>query len=193
MTHDVSRRSCLLALACGPTALSVQAVVSAVVPAEVAADLPGANLLGSGRLTFLGLSIYDARLWVGDGFKAESYEQSPLAIELEYARTLYGKLIAERSLDEMKRAGGVSDAQSDSWLATMKQIFPDVAKGDRITGVVRPGESARFFLNSKAIGEVRDTEFARRFFGIWLAPKTSEPKLRLALLGPAAGTARASP
>jgi hypothetical protein len=57
-----------------------------------------------------------------------------------------------------------------------------VAKGDRITGVQRPGESARFFLNGKPIGEVRDAEFARRFFGIWLAPKTSEPKLRLALL-----------
>jgi Chalcone isomerase-like len=137
--------------------------------------------------------IYDARLWVGDGFKAESYEQAPLAIELEYARTLYGKLIAERSLDEMKRAGGVSEEQGERWLATMKQTFPDVVKGDRITGVLRPGVSARFFLNGKAIGEVSDAEFARRFFGIWLSPKTSEPKLRLSLLGPAASVPRAVP
>jgi hypothetical protein len=191
MPVTLTRRALLLALACGSTAVSAQA--QAVVPAEVAAELPGARLLGSGRLTFIGLAVYEARLWVGEGFKAESYEQAPLAIELEYARTLYGKLIAERSLDEMKRAGGISEAQAESWLATLKQTFPDVVKGDRITGLFRPGEAARFFLNGKAIGEVRDAEFARRFFGIWLSPKTSEPKLRLALLGPQGGTVRASP
>ena len=179
----------LLALAGVPAVLWAQSAA----PAEVAAELPAAKLLGSGRLTFLGLQIYDARLWVGEGFKAEAYEQTPLAIELEYGRTLYGKLIAERSLDEMKRSGGVSEEQAERWLATMKQTFPDVVKGDRITGVFRPGVSARFFLNGKPIGEVNDAEFARRFFGIWLSPKTSEPKLRLALLGPAGAAPRASP
>lgn len=191
MPVNLSRRALLLALAGGPAAWSAQAQTA--MPTEVVAELPGARLLGSGRLTFLALAIYEARLWVGEGFKADQYEQAPLAIELEYARTLYGKLIAERSLDEMKRAGGISDAQAESWLATLKQSFPDVAKGDRITGVYRPAESARFFLNGKAIGEVRDAEFARRFFGIWLSPKTSEPKLRLALLGPVAGATRSAP
>ncbi len=187
MPVTLSRRALLVVLAGSPAALWAQAAM----PAEVAAELPGSRLLGSGRLTFLGLLIYDARLWVGEGFKAEAYEQAPLAIELEYGRTLYGKLIAERSLDEMKRGGGVSDDQAERWLATLKQTFPDVVKGDRITGLLRPGEAARFFLNSKPIGEVRDAEFARRFFGIWLSPKTSEPKLRLALLGPTAGPSRA--
>ena len=180
-----SRRSVMLALACGPAGVWAQTTPSV----EVAAELPGAKLLGSGRLTFLTLAIYDARLWVLDWFKAEEFEQTPLAVELEYARTLYGKLIAERSLDEMKRASGISDEQAERWLAVMKQTFPDVAQGDRITGVFRPGESARFFLNGKTLGEVRDAEFARRFFGIWLSPKTSEPKLRAALLGPQGGRA----
>jgi len=36
------------------------------------------------------------------------------------------------------------------------------------------------------VGEVKDAEFARRFFGIWLAPSTSEPALRQTLLGGAA-------
>jgi hypothetical protein len=178
MALALSRRGLLLALACGPTMLWAQAAA----PAELAAELPAAKLLGSGRLTFLGLLVYDARLWVTDAFKSEAYEQAPLAIELEYGRTLYGKLIAERSLDEMKRGGGVSDERAERWLAAMKQTFPDVAKGDRITGVQRPGESARFFFNGKPIGELRDAEFAKRFFGIWLSAKTSEPKLRLALL-----------
>ena len=33
--------------------------------------------------------------------------------------------------------------------------------------------------------ELRDADFTRRFFGIWLSPQTSEPKLRQSLLGTA--------
>ena len=47
--------------------------------------------------------------------------------------------------------------------------FPDVKKGDRITGVHEPGVAAQFFVNGALKGEIRDAEFARRFFGIWLA------------------------
>jgi hypothetical protein len=43
----------------------------------------------------------------------------------------------------------------------------------------------RFFVNGRLGGELRDTEFARFFFGIWLSPQTSEPSLRQALLGQA--------
>ena len=34
-------------------------------------------------------------------------------------------------------------------------------------------------------GDIRDVEFARLFFGIWLLPDTSEPRLRQALLAQA--------
>jgi Chalcone isomerase-like len=178
---DATRRLLLLGFALAP----LGAAANTAPPAEVAAELTGARLLGSGRLTFLGLHIYDARLWAGDGFTADGFERHPIALELIYARTLYGKLIAERSLDEMKRIGGFSEEQGERWLASMKQTFPDVAKGDRITGVQRPQEAARFFHNGTSRGELRDAEFTRRFFGIWLSPQTSEPKLRLSLLGPA--------
>jgi Chalcone isomerase-like len=176
----VSRRA-LLAACGGLCVVSVRAQAAA--PAEVAAELPAAKLLGSGRLTYFGLHIYDARLWVADGFSADNFAMIPLALELEYARSLVGKLIAERSLDEMKRIGGFSEEQGQRWLAAMTQTFPDVNKGDRLTGVHRPGESANFFLNAKGRGEVRDADFARRFFGIWLSAQTSEPKLRASLLG----------
>jgi len=43
----------------------------------------------------------------------------------------------------------------------------------------------RFFHNGALRSELRDTDFTRRFFGIWLSPQTSEPKLRQSLLGAA--------
>ena len=176
----VSRRTLMLAMA----GLGAGARAQPALPAEVAAELPGARLLGSGRMTYFGLHIYDARLWVTDTFNADNFAKLPLALELEYARTLVGKLIAERSLDEMKRVGGFSEEQGQRWLAAMTRVFPDVRKGNRLTGVHRPGESARFFLDGNPRGDVSDADFAGRFFGIWLSPQTSEPKLRAALLGP---------
>ena len=154
----------------------------AAVPPEVSASLAAARLQGSGRLTFLGLHVYDARLWVKDGFRAEDYTRQPLAIELEYGRTLYGKLIAERSIAEMKKVGEVAADQAERWLAEMTRLFPDVAKGDRITGMQLPGEAARFYVNGRTRGEVRDPLFTTLFFGIWLSPRSSEPKLRQALV-----------
>ena len=152
---------------------------------EVSAELAAAKLSGQGKLTYFGLHVYDARLWVQDGFKATEFVRAPLALELEYARTLYGKLIAERSLDEMKRGGDITEAKAGEWLAQMKTLFTDVNKGDRITGIQVPGVATRIFINGKLRGEVRDAEFTRLFFGIWLSPRTSEPKLRDALLGSA--------
>lgn len=153
-------------------------------PTEVLAEMPGALYRGSGKLTFLRLPVYDARLWVLDGFKPENYEQHPLALELVYARSLKGELIAERSLTEMRRVSEPSSEQAEQWLGQMRSLFPNVQAGDRITGLQTPGESTRFFLNGQQRGEVRDAEFTRAFFSIWLSPRTSEPKLRLALLKP---------
>ena len=179
----VSRRTLLAAVAGAWASPAAMAQEQPTAPAEVTAELPGARLLGSGRLTYFGLHIYDARLWVTEGFTADNFAKRPLALELEYARSLVGKLIAERSLDEMKRVGGFREEQGQRWLAAMTQVFPDVNKGSRLTGLHRPGESAQFFLDTKLKGEVRDADFAQRFFGIWLSAQTSEPKLRAALLG----------
>ena len=180
-----SRRQLLLACA-AMAAPAVQAQApAAAAPAELSADLPGARLLGRGTLRFMGLRIYDARLWAGSAAPAADWVAAPLALELQYARSLDGIKIAERSLTEMRRQGDIAADAARRWLGAMTQIFPDVKEGDRITGLNLPGVGARFFVNSQLKGDVRDADFARSFFGIWLSPKTSEPTLRDALLGSA--------
>ncbi len=152
-------------------------------PPELAGELPGARLQGSGRLTFLGLHVYDARLWTGAQPVGAEWSAVPFALELQYARSLSGERIAERSLTEMRRQGEIAEAVAERWLGNMKQLFPDVTAGDRITGLNLPGTGARFFVNGSFRGEPREADFARMFFGIWLSPRTSEPALREALLG----------
>lgn len=76
-------------------------------------------------------------------------------------------------------------AQADkaaAWERQLRDAIPDVKPGDRITGVHRPGQGASFLVNGKPYKAILDAEFARLFFGIWLADATSEPAMRRELL-----------
>jgi Chalcone isomerase-like len=176
----LSRRAVLAALSAAPAA--AWATSAATPPAEVNTALPGAILQGHGRLRYFGLHIYDAALWSPTPVRSDPLGTA-LALEMRYARKLAGGQIAERSLDEMRRVGDFGAAEGQRWLEAMKQAFPDVSAGDRITGVHRPGVGAAFFVNGKATAEVRDAQFAQLFFGVWLSPRTSQPALRASLLG----------
>ena len=146
-------------------------------------QLPGSRLQGEATLRFFGLRVYHAKLWTLPDFKSGQSTEQPLVLELEYLRELRGKAIAERSLQEMQRAGPIVESQGRRWLNEMERIFPDVKAGDRISGHHMPGQGARFWYNGRLTGQVDDPAFARLFFGIWLAPTTSEPGMRVALLG----------
>ena len=155
---------------------------AAAVRPELKDELPQSQLVGKGRLTVWGFQVYDARLWAPAGFAADSYASQPLALELAYLRDFAAKDVAERSLKEMQRSQAISEAQAARWRAELLRVIPNVSRGDRIMGLHRPGLGAAFWVNGKTSGEIRDAEFARLFFGIWLSPQTSEPKLREALL-----------
>ena len=88
----------------------------------------------------------------------------------------------------MRGLATIDPAQAERWLKAMSALFPDVQRGDRITGVHVPGAGARFYLNGQWLGEVADEAFSRLFFGIWLSPKTSQPGMRRTLIE-ASGTA----
>jgi hypothetical protein len=92
--------------------------------------------------------------------------------------------LATRSLDEIKRGGAMSDAQASRWLTFMKEAFPNVRPGDRVTGVWAPARNTTTILvNGVQRAALEDATFGKRFFGIWLASTTSEPAMRAALLG----------
>lgn len=181
-----TRRAALLALLATMGAAAAGAVVATVAtpaPGELRADLPGARLQGQGQMRFLGLHVYDIRWWTAAPVRAQDALQVDSALEIEYARRLDGNAIAQRSLTEMQRVGDMSPGDGERWLAAMTRLFPDVNPGDRITGVHLAGDGARFHVNGRWVGEIRDPRFARLFFGIWLSPRTSQSQLRLSLLG----------
>jgi Chalcone isomerase-like len=149
---------------------------------ELRSSLPDARLIGQGRLKVWGFEVYDARLWGRPGFRISDWAAQPLALELVYLRDLKASDIAASSIKEMRRIQAIDDQQAEKWTSDLLRVIPDIKKGDRVTGIHQPGSGAVFQVNGKPGGEIADARFARLFFGIWLAPTTSEPKLRSALL-----------
>ncbi|GLS16443.1 chalcone isomerase family protein [Hydrogenophaga electricum] len=189
-TARLSRRQ---ALRCGTAALVLTAatmsdttLASPALPTELQDTLAQAGLRGSGVLRFFGLRVYEIRLWTVPGFEPEQYARHRFALELVYDRKLEGEAIAERSIAEMRRVAPFSDEQARTWLALMTQAFPDVAAQDRLLGLHDGQGGVRFFHNGRPTAQIADADYAHRFFGIWLAPQTSAPALRNALLGPSA-------
>ncbi len=155
----------------------------AQVPAYIARDIVDARPAGRGKLTWFGLHIYDARLYVPErGIDVTDLGSQRFALALTYARPVDGKAIAERSRDEIVKLGLGSQEQRITWLREMAAIFPDVDAGQTLSGLHLADGTTRFYLDGRLIGRIDDRAFGSAFFAIWLDPRTSVPKLRNELL-----------
>jgi hypothetical protein len=144
----------------------------------------GLQLVGRADLRFFGLKVYEAGLWAPAQADEATLLNGPFALELHYSLRFKGGDIARRSVEEIEGLGLMDRSQHDKRLRELTALFPTVESGDRLTGVYQPKAPSPFYLNGKPIGEIRDPEFAQMFFRIWLDAKTSEPRLRQALLAP---------
>lgn len=166
---STTRRALLLAALCAPLLARSASAQASIAPYS------GLRRWGSGSFRQLGFWVYDATLWAGD-----DPLRPPLALRLDYKRSIAGKVIAEASVKEMRRFS-TDDAALQAWGAAMQRIFPDVQPGDHILGLYRP-DGAHFYHNDRPIGAIDTPGFAATFFAIWLDARTSAPELRAALL-----------
>ena len=141
--------------------------------------VPEAALVGEGRLNYMIWEVYDAALFAPKG---QWDQDKPFALKLSYLRSLKGKAIADRSVEEMRKQGFSDEVKLATWHSQMREIFPDVDADVSITGIRTENGETVFYKNNEEIGRIRDLEFSKTFFNIWLSPKTSEPELRAQLL-----------
>ncbi|WP_240615563.1 chalcone isomerase family protein [Alteromonas facilis] len=161
--------------------ISLSLLISGSVMASnqvVEAAITNAQLVGAAKFEYFFFDVYRAELFAPDGqYQADKH----FALALTYLRDFKGVDIAERSVKEMRQQGFNDTSTLSAWNEQMQAIFPDVKKGQTITGVALDGV-ASFYLNDKPIGQIKDAQFTQRFFDIWLGEKTSEPGLRKQLL-----------
>jgi hypothetical protein len=149
-------------------------------PTELGSAINATKPYGSGSLTWLVFTAYDATLWTD----APQWSMSaPFALTLKYRMSFTSEELVERTIEELvKVAPGTPKASLPAYTASLRRAFPNVKDGDRITALHMPGGSVRFFHNGTQTAEIADPEFAEPFFGIWFSPRTSEPRLRAGLL-----------
>lgn len=160
--------------------LAILGITPAYALDHIRAFIPDAQKVGQARMTYLFWDVYDATLYAPKG---KWQEGKPFALQLSYMRNLEGKKIADRSAEEIRGQGFTDEVKLATWHAQMRQIFPDVDKGVSLTGVYTEDGSTIFYRDSTEIGRVKDPDFGKAFFGIWLNKKTSAPDLRRKLLG----------
>jgi hypothetical protein len=127
---------------------------------------------------YLGFKIYKAFLEIP---KECIYPECNFSLSLTYFRDFKGVDIAKKSVEEISKQKKLSSQKEQQYLKTLSQIFPNIAEGDTLTGTMK-NKKAYFYHNNKPIGHINNAELALDFFNIWLSDKTSEPKMRSALL-----------
>lgn len=151
------------------------------VPAIEALAQQGWQPLGSGALRWFGLRIYEAALWAPD---AQAWRDGgAFALAIAYERAIPSARLVKATEDEMRRLGVADEARIASWRPALEEAFPDVAAGDVIVGIHRPGQGVQFYYGDRPSGVVTDPDFATAFFAIWLDERTREPGLRARLIG----------
>ena len=149
-------------------------------PAELGGTINAAKPYGSGSLTWLVFTAYDATLWTD---APQWSMNAPFALTLRYRMSFTTDELVDRTVEEMaKVAPGTTKASLATYAAELRRAFPNVKDGDRITALHVPGRPVRFFHNGRPTAEIADQTFTEPFFGIWFSPRTSEPRLRAALL-----------
>jgi hypothetical protein len=160
-----------LILATSPISLATAGQIS---------GMDGMDLVGEARMQALFWKVYDARLYAPGGMWSE---KPPFALSLTYLRDLQGDKIAERSIQEIRKQGFTDELTLARWFEELMRIIPDVSDQNEIVGLADDNAHTQFYLDGELIGEIRDPDFTRAFFSIWLGEETSEPEFRNKLLG----------
>lgn len=172
-------RNLLLASCACIAAFATTARANDAIPGCVAATIPNAALVGEGRMTYMMMQIYDARLYAADG---TVQGDAPMALSLTYLRRLSSTRIVDQTIEEIRKQGFADEVRLAGWHTTLQDILPNVEEGTTLTGVLDSQGATRFYNGATPIGTVTDPAFGRLFFAIWLGPDTTAPELRSELL-----------
>lgn len=155
-------------------------------PAFIKAELgEETQLVGTGTLRWFGIRVYDAKLWAPQGrYQADQAH----ALQLIYGHDFTAADLVKEGGKQLRKQG-ITEDRIQRWQGLMQQAFIDVKAGDSLTALVRADHSLAFYSTNATTTTttltttINDTEFSQHFLDIWLGSKTTEPKLRLKLIG----------
>jgi len=146
----------------------------------MASPLSELKKVGEAKLKVLFWDVYNSSLYSRTGqYQADTF---PLALKINYLRDIDAKDLIEKTQDEWEKLG-IEKAKFSSWVPLLRDIFPDIKKGDTLLLNVNENQQSEFFFNGQTIGKITDQTFGKSFLSIWLDEKSSYPKVRNKLIG----------
>jgi hypothetical protein len=155
-----------------------------VLPVSAQADwktrYPDLQEVGTGVLKVFFMDIYSLTLHSKEG----DYQVSDhFVLEFNYKKSVSKKTIIDASIDELSKVPNVDSVELKAWKQILEKGISDMQAGEKASVVFSKSGNIEFWSKNREPISFQDLKFAKNFAAIWLGPKTSHPKLRLALLG----------
>ena len=160
------------------TSFAIQ-LASASPDTSLAAPSP-LQKVGEAKLRVLFWDIYHSRLYTESGDYQRG--QRPLKLEIQYLLDIESDALVDRTRSEWEDQGLENDNQ-EQWLQALRELWPDVSQDDVLVLEIDDDNRSTFYHNGNRLGVIEDAGFGQQFVDIWLAPTTTRPELRLALIG----------
>ncbi|XDZ71878.1 chalcone isomerase family protein [Alphaproteobacteria bacterium LSUCC0744] len=141
---------------------------------------PDLQEVGTGVLKVFFVDIYSLTLHS----KERDYQVSGhFALEFNYKKSVSKKTIINASIDKLSKAPSVGSIELKAWKQILEKGISDMRAGEKASVVFSKSGNIEFWSENREPISFQNLKFAKNFAAIWLGPKTSHPKLRLALLG----------
>jgi hypothetical protein len=137
--------------------------------------------VGETTFSILFWDLYKSKLQTTSGKYPIECETDTLIYNINYLADISGKDLIERTVEQWQHLG-INPETYQVYLPVLENIWPDIEDGDTLSLHVINNKSM-FYFNNDFIGEIVQPEFSQLFLDIWLSKNTSEPELRLELLG----------
>lgn len=143
--------------------------------------------VGEGEMTYLFWNLYLAELYIAPTSTIKkaalaSNDSKGKALKITYFKSISKQDLISATQDQWEHLG-YANRDIQRWLKPLKNMWPDVEPGDKLTLVVSDEGKSQFFFDNSPIGTIDDISFGQAFLSIWLSENTSEPELRKQLLG----------
>ncbi|WP_170515643.1 hypothetical protein [Ruegeria atlantica] len=131
----------------------------------ISQTLTDAQLRGIATFRFLGMPIYEAKLYTPQG-SALNWTQD-FALQLTYRKSLKQKALVESTLDEMARQGNPAPTQ-----AQLQKCFQAVSKGDSYIAISEGPNKIGFWRNGQKTCTLSYPGAKNAFMSIFLGDNT---------------------
>jgi len=142
------------------------ATLPGIAPAStVTSVLPDAQLRGAATFRFVGLPIYEARLFTRSGAPLDW--STDFGIELTYLRNLTENDLVESTMRELERTGEALPLRGQ-----LERCYRDVRKGDSFVAVSQGPDRVGFWHNGKRMCTLGYPRIKTRFMAIFVGDNT---------------------